>query len=111
MCARSLHHKLLQSLHLLNCIKGHVLEDIVPGITDSESGSEAELSDIEKEKSTAFWKRNAPNRLLDTANNSSATDPRLVGILNDRISQDVDMLTLRINYGFGGYAAPVTACG
>jgi len=38
-----------------------------------------------------------------------ATDPRLAGIINDRIRQDVDMLTLRINYRFGGYGAPVTA--
>jgi len=29
--------------------------------------------------------------------------------LNDRISQDVDMVTLRINYRFGGYGAPVAA--
>src|ERR1700730_13288342 len=44
------------------------------------------------------------------ANNSfTATDPRLVGFLNDRISQDVDMVTLRINYRFGGYGAPITA--
>ncbi len=44
------------------------------------------------------------------ANNSfTATDPRLVGFLNDRISQDVDMVTLRINYRFGGYGAPVAA--
>jgi outer membrane immunogenic protein len=47
---------------------------------------------------------------MGTANNSfTATDPRLVTILNDRISQDVDMLTLRVNYRFGGYGAPVTA--
>ena len=47
---------------------------------------------------------------MGTANNTfSATDPRLVTILNDRISQDVDMLTLRVNYRFGGYGAPVTA--
>jgi outer membrane immunogenic protein len=32
-------------------------------------------------------------------------DPRLAGILNDRISQDVDMVTLRVNYRFGGYGA------
>jgi outer membrane immunogenic protein len=44
------------------------------------------------------------------ANNSfTATNPRLVGFLNDRISQDVDMVTLRINYRFGGYGAPFTA--
>ena len=44
------------------------------------------------------------------ANNSfTATDPRLVGVLNSRISQDVDMVTLRINYRFGGYGSPVVA--
>ena len=44
------------------------------------------------------------------ANNSfTATDPRLVGFLNNRISQDVDMVTFRINYRFGGYGAPVAA--
>ncbi len=44
------------------------------------------------------------------ANNSfTATDPRLVGFLNDRISQDVDMVTLRVNYRFGGFGAPVAA--
>lgn len=47
---------------------------------------------------------------MGTANNSFTTpDPRLAGILNDRIRQDVDMLTLRVNYRFGGYGAPVTA--
>jgi len=47
---------------------------------------------------------------MGTANNSfTAVDPRLVGILNNRISQDVDIFTLRINYRFGGYGAPVTA--
>jgi len=48
------------------------------------------------------------------ANNSfTSVDPRIVGILNNRISQDVDMVTLRINYRFGGYGrgygAPVAA--
>ena len=39
----------------------------------------------------------------ETANNSfTVVDPRLVGILNNRITQDVDMVTLRINYRFGG---------
>ena len=44
------------------------------------------------------------------ANNSfTTTDPRLNGFLNDRISQDVDMVTLRINYRFGGYGAPIVS--
>jgi outer membrane immunogenic protein len=47
---------------------------------------------------------------MGTANNSFSTvDPRLAGILNNRIRQDVDMVTLRINYRFGGYGAPVAA--
>ncbi len=47
---------------------------------------------------------------MGNANNSfTATDVRLVRFLNDRISQDVDMLTLRFNYKFGGYGAPVAA--
>jgi outer membrane immunogenic protein len=44
------------------------------------------------------------------ANNSfSVVDPRLAAVLNDRISQDVDMVTVRLNYRFGGYGAPVAA--
>ena len=49
--------------------------------------------------------------LMGDANNSfTVTDPRLAGLLNNRISQDVDMVTLRVNYRFGGYGA-VTAPG
>jgi len=44
------------------------------------------------------------------SNSFTTTDPRLAGFVNDRISQDVDMVTLRINYRFGGWGAPpVTA--
>jgi outer membrane immunogenic protein len=47
---------------------------------------------------------------MGRANNSfSVVDPRLAGLLNDRISQDVDMVTVRFNYRFGGYGAPVAA--
>jgi outer membrane immunogenic protein len=47
---------------------------------------------------------------MGTANNSfSVVNPINAAFLNDRISQDVDMLTLRINYRFGAYGAPVTA--
>jgi outer membrane immunogenic protein len=45
-------------------------------------------------------------------NNFTVADRRLVGLVNDRITQDVDMLTIRFNYrfgGFGGYGAPVAA--
>jgi outer membrane immunogenic protein len=46
---------------------------------------------------------------LGDANNSfSVVNPIVAGAAN-RISQDVDMVTLRINYRFGGYGAPVTA--
>src|SRR6185295_5745990 len=30
-------------------------------------------------------------------------------IINNRITQDVDMVTLRVNYRFGGYGAPIAA--
>jgi len=44
------------------------------------------------------------------ANNTfSVTSPVVATVLNDRISQDVDMVTVRFNYRFGGYTAPVTA--
>jgi outer membrane immunogenic protein len=42
-------------------------------------------------------------------NSFTATDPRVVGFLNSRINQDVDMLTLRINYRFGWGTTPVAA--
>jgi outer membrane immunogenic protein len=46
---------------------------------------------------------------MGDANNSfSVANPLLAGALN-RISQDVDMVTFRLNYRFGGYGAPVTA--
>jgi outer membrane immunogenic protein len=44
---------------------------------------------------------------MGDANNSfTATDERLVNFLNNRITQDVDMGTLRVNYRFGGYGSP-----
>jgi outer membrane immunogenic protein len=43
-------------------------------------------------------------------NSFTARDPRIVGFLNSRITQDVDMLTLRVNYRFGwGNTGPVVA--
>ena len=33
----------------------------------------------------------------------------LAGLLNSRISQDVDMVTVRINYRFGWGTSPVVA--
>jgi outer membrane immunogenic protein len=45
----------------------------------------------------------------DSNNSFTFVNPLVVGALNSRISQDVDMLTLRINYRFGGYGAPIAA--
>jgi outer membrane immunogenic protein len=46
---------------------------------------------------------------MGNSNNSfSVVNPIVAGALN-RVSQDVDLLTLRINYRFGWGAAPVTA--
>ena len=46
---------------------------------------------------------------MGNANNSfSIVNPIDAAFLNNRISQDVDMVTLRLNYRFGGYGAPVT---
>jgi outer membrane immunogenic protein len=45
---------------------------------------------------------------MGDANNSfTATDERLVNFLNNRVTQDVDMVTLRVNYRFGGYGRSV----
>jgi outer membrane immunogenic protein len=47
---------------------------------------------------------------MGDANNSFTTiDPRLAGIVSNRINQDIDMVTLRINYRFGGYSPPIAA--
>jgi len=53
---------------------------------------------------------------MGDANNSfTSVDPRIVNFLNSRITQDVDMFTVRLNYRFGGYGyggyggAPVAA--
>ena len=47
---------------------------------------------------------------MGDANNSFTGLPLfLPHFVNSRISQDVDMVTLRINYRFGGYGAPVAA--
>jgi len=44
------------------------------------------------------------------ANNSfSVVNPIVAAAVNNRISQDVDMVTVRFNYRFGGYGAPVAA--
>src|SRR4051794_33691042 len=39
-------------------------------------------------------------------NNSFSSPVFVAGVLNNRVRQDVDMLTLRINYRFGGYGSP-----
>ena len=47
---------------------------------------------------------------MGDANNSfTGSHPLPPLLLNNRITQDVDMVTLRINYRFGGYGAPVAA--
>ena len=47
---------------------------------------------------------------MGNANNSfSVVNPINAAFLNNRISQDVDMVTARINYRFGGYGAPLVS--
>ena len=47
---------------------------------------------------------------MGDANNSfTGVYPVPAAFVNDRITQDVDMVTLRINYRFGGYGAPIAA--
>ena len=54
---------------------------------------------------------NYDHLFMGDANNSfSLAQSDFAGVvLNNRVSQDVDMLTLRINYRFGGYGAPIAA--
>ena len=47
---------------------------------------------------------------MGDANNSfSGVNPVTALFVNNRITQDVDMVTLRVNYRFGGYGAPIAA--
>ena len=47
---------------------------------------------------------------MGDANNTFNFVAPLAGVvLNNRVSQDVDMVTLRVNYRFGGYGGPVIA--
>jgi outer membrane immunogenic protein len=47
---------------------------------------------------------------MGDANNSFTGLPGFATrFANNRITQDVDMVTLRINYRFGGYGAPIAA--
>ena len=47
---------------------------------------------------------------MGDANNSfTNVNLRTAAVLNNRITQDVDMVTLRLNYRFGGYGAPIAA--
>ena len=46
---------------------------------------------------------------MGNANNSFSVTTIPANFLNDRVRQDVDMVTLRINYRFGGYGSPVVA--
>jgi len=45
----------------------------------------------------------------DTNNSFSGLTPVAAAFVNNRISQDVDMVTVRLNYRFGGYGAPIAA--
>jgi outer membrane immunogenic protein len=46
---------------------------------------------------------------MGNSNNSfSVVNPINAAFLNDRITQDVDMVTFRVNYRFGGYGRPAT---
>ena len=47
---------------------------------------------------------------MGDANNSfTCLNTVPASFVNNRISQDVDLVTLRINYRFGGYGGPVVA--
>ncbi|MCK1515486.1 porin family protein [Bradyrhizobium sp. 190] len=46
---------------------------------------------------------------MGDANNTFTIVAPFAAVLNNRVSQDVDMVTLRLNYRFGGYGAPVAA--
>ena len=46
---------------------------------------------------------------MGDANNSFTSPVFVAGVINNRVSQDVDMVTLRVNYRFGGYGAPIAA--
>jgi outer membrane immunogenic protein len=45
----------------------------------------------------------------DSNNTFNFVAPLAGVVLNNRVSQDVDMVTLRFNYRFGGYGAPIAA--
>jgi outer membrane immunogenic protein len=46
---------------------------------------------------------------MGDANNTFTIVAPFAAVINNRVSQDVDMVTLRLNYRFGGYGAPVAA--
>ena len=46
---------------------------------------------------------------MGDANNSFTSPVFIAGVVNNRVTQDVDMVTLRLNYRFGGYGAPIAA--
>jgi outer membrane immunogenic protein len=45
----------------------------------------------------------------DANNTFTGLTPAAAAFVNNRVSQDVDMVTARINYRFGGYGAPIAA--
>ena len=46
---------------------------------------------------------------MGDANNSFTTPANVANFLNSRLSQDVDMVTFRVNYRFGNYGSPYGA--
>ena len=46
---------------------------------------------------------------MGDANNTFTVVAPFAAVISNRVSQDVDMVTLRLNYRFGGYGAPVAA--
>ena len=45
----------------------------------------------------------------DANNTFTGLTPAAAAFANSRIGQDVDLVTLRLNYKFGGYGSPVVA--
>ena len=45
----------------------------------------------------------------DANNTFTGLTPVDARFVNSRIGQDVDLVTLRLNYKFGGYGAPIAA--
>ncbi len=46
---------------------------------------------------------------MGDANNSFSSPAFVAGVINNRVGQDIDMVTVRLNYRFGGYGVPPVA--